>query len=240
MFFNVRRRPFDDQRVREAINLAIDRARVVELTGGPDVGQPTCQIIPTAFPGYQPYCPYTASPRPGFGWTAPNLRRARRLVAASGRAGERVVVHMPEYRARLARYYAALLRDLGFPTTLRIQDWTHFDIYEKDTRATTGLVQWGADYLAASNFIEPHFACDAGAENIYRLCDRAIDREIARARAAPQNDGGAWAAVDRHVVDLAPAVPLTVRRSAVLVSERVGNVRTHPLQFTLLDQLWVR
>ena len=40
--------------------------------------------------------------------------------------------------------------------------------------------------------------------------------------------------------DLAAAVPLTDRRSVVLVSKRAGNVKTHPLFFTLLDQMWVR
>jgi len=240
MFFNVRRRPFDDIKVRQAINFAIDRARVVELTGGSEVGQPTCQFLPVNYPGYAPYCPFTARSGPGRGWSAPDMERARGLVTASGRAGERVVVHMPDYQARLARYYAQLLDDLGFRTTLRIQGWNEYDIYEKDTRATTGLVQWGADYVAASNFFEPLWGCNAVANNISRLCDRALDREMARAVAAPQTDVAVWAALDRRVVDLAPAVPLTSRRSAVLVSERVGNVRTHTQLFTLVDQMWVR
>jgi hypothetical protein len=42
------------------------------------------------------------------------------------------------------------------------------------------------------------------------------------------------------VTDLAPVVPMTSRRSVVLVSKRVGNVRTHGQWFTLLDQMWVR
>jgi peptide/nickel transport system substrate-binding protein len=132
------------------------------------------------------------------------------------------------------------LGELGFRTTLRIQSWNEFDIYEKDTQATTGLVRWGADYMAASNFIEPLFGCNSGAENIYRFCDRTLDRQLARALAAPQTDVAAWSAADRRVVDLAPAVPLTTRRSAVLVSKRVGNVRTHQQLFTLVDQMWVR
>ena len=64
-------------------------------------------------------------------------------------------------------------------------------------------------------------------------------RSLARSQ-RPRADVAAWAAADRRVVDLAPAVPLTTRRSAVLVSERVGNVRTHQQLFTLLDQMWVR
>ena len=76
-----------------AINFAIDRDRVVAREGGREVGQPSCQILPSGFPGYEPYCPYTAKSGGGRGWSAPDMERARRLVAASGRAGERVVVH---------------------------------------------------------------------------------------------------------------------------------------------------
>jgi hypothetical protein len=35
-------------------------------------------------------------------------------------------------------------------------------------------------------------------------------------------------------------VPLTNRRSVVLVSKRAGKVRSHALLFTMLDQMWVR
>ena len=56
----------------------------------------------------------------------------------------------------------------------------------------------------------------------------------------PAEAGSAWAAADRRVTDLAAAVPLTSRRVAVLVSKRVGNVKTHGQWFTLLDQMWVR
>jgi hypothetical protein len=45
---------------------------------------------------------------------------------------------------------------------------------------------------------------------------------------------------DRRITDLAPAVPLTNRRSVELVSARVGNVQHHVQGHTLLDQLWVR
>jgi YVTN family beta-propeller protein len=238
MFLNVRRRPFDDVRVRRAVNLAIDRDRAVLLTGGPEVGAPSCQFVPPGFPGYAPYCRYTAGAAAGKGWTAPDMEHARRLVRASGRAGERVVIHLSQEPA-LGRYYERVLDKLGFQTTLRIQSADKLDIYEPNTPASTGLTGWAADYLAPSGFIQDNFGC-AGAGNLSRLCDHRLDRKIERAAAAPQTDVVAWAAAERRAVDLAPAVPLSYRRSAVLLSDRAGNAKTHLLYWTLLEQMWVR
>ena len=79
--------------VRRAVNLAIDRAQRRRARGrAARSGTPPARSCRPAFPGHEPYCPYTAPTPAGRGWTAPDLERARRLVAASGRAGERVVV----------------------------------------------------------------------------------------------------------------------------------------------------
>jgi YVTN family beta-propeller protein len=239
MFMKMQRRPFDDDRVRRALNFAVDRDRVVDLSGGPEVAQPTCQLLPPGFAGYAPYCPFTANPKAGQGWNGPDMQHARRLVAASGRAGERVLLHMPSYRAGLAHYYAKLLDRLGFRTTLRIQSFVDYDVYRPGSRATTGAAGWGGDYLAPSTFIEPNFRCGS-AQNLSSMCDRALDRRMTRALAAPRPDTAVWSALERRVVNLAATVPLVNRRSVVLVSKRAGNVKSHVLFFTLLDQMWVR
>ena len=59
------RPPFDNVEVRRAINLALDRERVVQIFGGEGAALPTCQQLPPNFPGYEPYCPYTIEPRTG-------------------------------------------------------------------------------------------------------------------------------------------------------------------------------
>jgi DNA-binding SARP family transcriptional activator/ABC-type transport system substrate-binding protein/sugar lactone lactonase YvrE len=242
IFLNVRRRPFDDISVRQAVNLAIDRAKVVELAGGPEVGQLICQVVPAGFSGYEPYCPYTATPTKGGAWTAPDIERARRLVVASGRAGEHVVVRVPDFREAVGRYYARLLEQLGFRTTLRVQSFADDDVYDPQVRAQTGFVGWGADYLAASTFIETTFTCATRRTlNLSRLCDQRLERQINRAGAmAPADAAGAWATAAHRLTDLAAAVPLTRRRAVVLVSERAGNVKYHGQWSTLLDQIWVR
>ena len=54
----------------------------------------------------------------------PTSTRARGLVAASGRAGEHVIVRVPDFREAVGRYYARVLRELGFRTTVRVQAFT--------------------------------------------------------------------------------------------------------------------
>jgi peptide/nickel transport system substrate-binding protein len=155
MFLNVRRRPFDDVRVRRALNYATDRARLIAIAGGRELARPTCQILPSGFPGYEPYCPYTTQPAPGRGWSAPDLDRARRLVAQSGRKGARVVVWAPDFQRRVGRYFVGLLDDLGFRASLRILTAVNYFPTVLSTRSDRqiGFLGWAADYISASAFV---------------------------------------------------------------------------------------
>jgi YVTN family beta-propeller protein len=247
MFLNVRRHPFDDLRVRRALNYATDRGYIAELQGGREFAVPTCQVLPTGFPAHAPYCPYTARPAPGRGWTAPDLDRARALVATSGRAGERVVVWVGRFGRKEGGYFAALLGDLGFRASLRvIADDDYFPtVFDPRSRRQIGVVGWANDYLSPAAFIQAPFTCasltERRPENASWFCDQLLARRVDRALAAQGSEAVArWAAADRRIVDLAPVVPLTNRRAAVFVSKRVGNVQNHLQWFTLLDQLWVR
>jgi len=249
MFLNVRQPPFDDIRVRQALNFAVDRAKLVELYGGPQAADLSCQIVSPGFPGYSPYCPYTADRSRGGGWTAPDLERARRLVAASGRAGARVTVHVGvEERRRAGPYFVSLLHDLGFRARLHVfpvlTDY-FAEVQRRDSRLQMGWYGWGPDYMSASTMLEPTFGCTArgepGPHNASRVCDARLGAAIDRARAAPAADAAAaWAAVDRRIVDLAAAVPAAYARFIMFVSKRAGNVTFHPMYQILLDQIWVR
>ena len=89
---NTTRPPFNNQKARQAINYAADRSAYVKIAGGPSLGVPTCQILPPNFPGYVPYCPYTAGSN-RTKWTAPDILKAKQLVKESGTAGMKVVVN---------------------------------------------------------------------------------------------------------------------------------------------------
>ena len=122
--FNTTLPPFDDVRVRRALNFAIDRRAVVRIYGGPNVASATCQPLPQGLPGFRRYCPYTQRPTPDGTWKAPDLARARRLVAASGTRGTPVTVwgwtDDPTISPRVVRYTADVLRRLGYPTRVRL------------------------------------------------------------------------------------------------------------------------
>ena len=67
-FLNSRQPPFTSIKARQAVNYAIDRARILQLTHLPSgEAAVTCQILPADFPGHQSYCPYAAGIKNGAG-----------------------------------------------------------------------------------------------------------------------------------------------------------------------------
>ena len=121
LVLNTRVAPFNDLRVRQALNYAIDRGKVARLlqTGG----QPTCQMLTPFILGYRPYCPYTLDPNPSGSWTAPNLAKAERLIAATHTRGTPITIWNlgagdTNYTS-IEPYLTSLLDQLGYPTTIK-------------------------------------------------------------------------------------------------------------------------
>jgi peptide/nickel transport system substrate-binding protein len=258
MALNTRLAPFNDVRVRRALNFAVDRGRVAQLLGGTAQAQVTCQILPPNFPGYRPYCPYTLHPNASGTWSGPDLAQARRLIQAAGVAGMRVVVWSTSdpsapFVSRLGPYFVGLLKSLGFRSSL--DSTPSAETYFKNLFDTTVPIQigasgWLADYLTASGFIEQQLSCQAliphssQNSNAARFCDPAIDARAREAGTIEQTDpaaaAGKWAGIDRAITDAAPYVALANPVGIDVLSRRVGNYQRHPQWGLLLDQLWVR
>jgi YVTN family beta-propeller protein len=240
---NTTRPPFDSLAARSAVAFAVDRRRLAELAGGPDVVQPTCQVLPPSTPGYRPYCPHTARPTGG-SWTAPDLARARELVRRSGTRGMRVdmiSVRGDPLFSSAAAVVADVLRGLGYRVSLKTYPdfGAYFDAYYSGADSLElAFNGWFQDYPAPSNFIKGVFAC-----NPY-FCDRAFEARMRRLLALqarePQTASGEWARLERELVERAVAIPLVNPKEVTFVSKRVGNFQRHPVLGTLIGQLWVR
>ncbi len=248
--FNMRSPPFDDRRVRQAVNFAIDRRHVQRLMGGPDVMRITCQILPPNFPGYVPYCPYTK--HPGDAWSAPDLDRARDLIRAAHATGAEVDLwnanapFLPG-SSTLGGYIADLLRRLGFRVSLhQLSDLrTYFGaIYQLQSKGIEIYASgWFADYPGPGGFIDVQFRCVAASNN-EGFCDRSFDDAVAEAHRLEPTDrtsaNAAWADIDHRLVDEAVWVPFTNPVGTFAFSARVGNAQVHPQWGVLLSRLWVR
>jgi peptide/nickel transport system substrate-binding protein len=255
--FDVRKPPFDDVRVRQALNYAMDRDHVVELLGGPTFQRLTCQILPPNFQGYEPFCPYTLEPDSG-AWSAPDLDRARALIEDADAIGEKVTVwvtdadgFLPAGSAEVMRYVGEVLDELGLRAHLRIvHDGEKYfgAVYRGTPPGSKGHPQayvsgWILDYPGASNFIEPQFRCGSPS-NPSGLCDESLDAQIDEAQQLPASDPAAvnraWAEIEHQLVKDAVWAPLTNYVSTYAVSARMENVQVNPLWGILLSRLWVQ
>jgi YVTN family beta-propeller protein len=251
LFLNTRVPPFDNLAARRALNYAADRAAAVRVAGGPEVAQATCQILPPNVPGYRPYCPYSAGTSADGPWKAPDLAKARALVAASGTRGMRVTFWSWAPQASLGAYAVRLLRSLGYRASLKVLSRTRYYSVADDprTRAQIGFLGWTSDYPAPSGFFDELLTCASlvpgpGNSNASEFCDPRVDHEIEQARAAQGTSPGAarrlWERAERDTVDKAPWVPLVSPKIVDVVSKRVGNYQYNPMWQMLIDQLWVR
>jgi YVTN family beta-propeller protein len=248
---NTREPPFDDVRVRRALNYAIDRNALVSLYGGSDLARPTCQVLPPGLSGYQRYCPYTLNPRADGAYTAPRLALARSLVAASHTQGMHVrVLTDPDFPP--ARYVVSVLDSLGYHASLWLATGDRFNTLSKNSGYQVQVSRggWAADYPAPSEFLNLFLSCAAfrpasdANDNVAEFCDQDIDRGIEHAlrlqATGPASASILWATADRRITDQAPWLP-TVNLNAVdFLSTRTGGYQFHPQWGILLDQLWVQ
>jgi peptide/nickel transport system substrate-binding protein len=253
VFLNTRQPPFTNIKARQAVNYAIDRARIIQLLGlGPAEATPTCQILPADFPGHKPYCPYTTGSQNG-SWHGPDIGKARRLAKESGTTNVPVTMWTFNDRAdeAVGSYLVQLLKDLGYQAHLHAVSGDRFWAGTSNSRngvQVGGIVGWAADFPAASDFILPTLTCRSftltppiARRRKWRPSGRQAGQQ-GRQRSLPTRLARRlWAQVDRIVTDQAPWVPVdNSSTSAGFVSARVGNYQDSPFYGPLVDQMWVR
>ena len=252
---NTKTAPFNNLKARQAINFAADRNAYVKIAGGPSLGVPTCQILPPNFPGYKPYCPYTAG-SDHTKWTAPDIAKAKQLVQQSGTAGMKVVVNSAtdETSKALALQMVSDLNKIGYKASTQLLTGSiQYPFVQNSNNSKKWQVAWSAwyqDYPVPSDFLNVLLGCGSihpgsdASPNIAAFCDQAIQAKMTQASNMQlTNLAGAnelWAQVDHEVTDQAPWVDLYNPKQIDFLSKRVGNYQWNPQWYILIDQLWVQ
>jgi peptide/nickel transport system substrate-binding protein len=253
LFLNTKAPPFTQVGVRRALNLAYDRSSAVEGWGGTLVAKPTCQLLPPAIPGYRRYCPDTSHPSDDGRWKGTDLARARRLVAASGTRGMRVVVWnvnpSPPGAIQESRLAVTALRGLSYRASLRLLPPSTYFTYTGDSRNRAQVIDGGlsADYASASDFTGK-FTCGKfvaryglDTTDASELCNARFDRQVDGAASLQATQPAAadrlWSRLDRKLTDLAILVPTVTPNTVDVVSRHIHHYQYNPVWGALLDQL---
>jgi peptide/nickel transport system substrate-binding protein len=249
---NTKRPPFNNLQARQAINYATDRNAYVKIYGGPSLAVPTCQILPPNFPGYKPYCPYTAGTS-HTKWTAPDLAKAKSLVKASGTAGMKVVVNTDIPDKALGQQMVSDLNKIGYKASLQaLSGSIQYPFLQNSNNLGKWNVGWSAwyqDYPAASDFLDILLGCDNvhphsdASPNIAEFCVPSIQAQMQKARSMGQTNPTAasnlWATIDHEVTDQAPWVDLYNPKQIDFLSKNVHGYQWNPQWYILIDQMWL-
>jgi peptide/nickel transport system substrate-binding protein len=230
-WMNTQQPPFDDVRVRRAVNYAIDPAAIQRLYGG--LLEPTQQILPPGMPGYESFELY-----PG-----PDVERARQLIEQADPQDTEITVWTDneEPTEKVATYYQDVLSELGFDAELKVVDGNvYFQQIGnlKTPNLDTGWASWFQDYPHPNDFFEPLLDGDSiaptnntnNAQADYPQLNEQIE-ELGHEPLGEAEDG--YAALDRAFMKQAVWAPYGTRKLTTFVSDRLD---LDELYFHLLFQ----
>jgi peptide/nickel transport system substrate-binding protein len=240
MFMNTRVPPFDDPKVREAVNWGIDKPGLARLFAG-EVA-PGCSFLPPGVPGFDEAldvndCPWGNPNEP------PDLEKARALIKEAGVDGMDVTVwsNNDDPSDKVGEAYADMLNKMGFNAKPKILDGgVYFQtIGNQKTKAQTGFANWFQDFPHPKNFM---FLVDGASiqptnnQNFGNVDDPEITKGIADLNKEPDltKAEGDWKDLNKKLVERAWIVPYGHRKLATFVSERMdfdNCTRFHPVYF---------
>ena len=206
---NAQEPPFDDVKVRQALNYAIDRETLatVLLSG---VVTPTSKILPPGFPAYNPDLegyPYDPD-------------KARQLLTESKYGSDtstypRIVITFPgSFGSPLSPLHEAILatweEQLGIQMDIQQTEWATYlqDLRERRFQIFGGS-GWVADYLDPENFLDVLLHSESD-NNYTGFSNAEVDGILERARVEqdPQVRVALYNEAEQLIVDQAPWAPL--------------------------------
>jgi peptide/nickel transport system substrate-binding protein len=234
-FLNQSLAPFDDKRVREAVNTALDSRALARLFGGRL--QPTCSLVPEGIPGHAEFdeCPFGDPNSPG------DVDTARDLVKAAGAEGEKVTVFTngDSNREQIGRYYTDMLNEIGLDAELRVVDGAVYfqTIGNEKTQAQTGFAAWYPDFPHPVTFlqqIDGTAIAPTNNTNVGYVDDPEINKGIAELMTEPDllEVADRWAELDRKAIEESYVAPYGSEELTTFMSDRMdfeGCSLVHPL-----------
>jgi len=218
-WMNTRQAPFDDVKVRQAVNYAVDTRALERIYAGQIAG--THQILPPGMPGYKQFDLYPHS-----------LEKAKELVAAAKPSDREITIwtdnESPNNEA--GEYLEGVLKELGFETTLKlINSDNYFGVIgnESTPNLDIGFANWFEDYPHPNDFFEPLLSGESivptGATNLARIDDPQLNAEIEKLGEGPLTPAveGEYAELDKQFMEQAPWVPYGTSTLPTFVSSEV-------------------
>lgn len=239
-FMNTRAAPFDDPKVREAVNVGLDKPALARLFAGEL--EPGCSFLPPGMPGHTEAidveeCPWGDPNEP------PDLERAKRLIREAEAEGAEVTVwgNSDDPTPKVTQAYADQLNRIGLDAEPKILDGgVYFQtIGNQDTEAQTGFTNWFADFPHPLNFF---FLVDGSTiqptnnQNFGNIDDERVNEEIAALSEEPDLTAvtSRWEELNDHLVESAYIAPYGHLRLSTFVSDRIDFDECtlfHPLYY---------
>jgi ABC-type transport system substrate-binding protein len=222
---NVTIPPLDKVEVRQAINMAINKDRIVQIINGR--AKPATQPLPPSMPGYTE----------GYAGYAYDVEGAKKLLADAGVADgfeTDLYVMNTDPNPRIAQAIQQDLAAIGVKAN--IQSLAQANVIEAGGAGTapmiwSGGMAWIADFPDPSNFYGPILGCSGATEggwNWSKYCNADLDAMATEADSLADPAKAAdrlalWSEVYQGVMKDAPWVPVFNEERYTMKSERMGG-----------------
>jgi peptide/nickel transport system substrate-binding protein len=218
-WMNVTQPPFDDVKVRQAVNYAVDAKALERIYAGQITS--TQQILPPGMPGYEQFELYPHS-----------MDKAEELMKEANPSDMNITVwtdtESPNNEA--GEYFNEILKELGFNTTLKqINADNYFTVIGNLSTPDldAGWSDWFQDYPHPNDFFQPLLAGESiqstNNNNFAQYENPAIDKkmvELAEAQLGPEQEK-AYAEMDKEIMEEAPWAPYGTRTLSTFVSDEI-------------------
>lgn len=236
---NTRMKPFDNLKVRQAVVLAVDQAKMIRLLNGR--GRLLADILPPTVPGYNP----------AIQGCAHDPARARALLAEAGHPSgfsTTLWVAAGERYEKIAQGVQADLKAVGIDAPLKPAALpTYLSAIHKADTTPIFYGGWFPDFPDPGNFLDPLFNSayihQSGSTNSSFLADPAVDRLLNEGAAMPAGEARlkVYQRAEGAIVADAPWAPLYQEVESRLRQPNIGGVTIDPVwPYLRLAEIWKR